>query len=160
VENNDQKISINPPQDQTDLFQRFDSVPDYLAENAPDLDIEQEFMGAIKYCLRQAKKHGLSRDRIVERMNLCLPESLHITKRQLDAWCAESKEYHLFPAIYVPAFIWAVRGLLHAITVIAESIDLVVLDRQEQLAVQLGKAVIDKTNAAKTERTIKQLLRT
>jgi len=153
VENNDKKITTIQP----DLFQQLgNQEPDYLSENAPDLDIEQEFMGQVKYVLRQSKKRGLSRDRIIERMNLCLPEELHITKRQLDAWCAESKEYHHFPAIYLPAFIWAVRGVLTPIEVLTGALDLVVLDEQEQLAAELGRSMLTKVQASKTERLIKK----
>ena len=153
MENNDKKITTIQP----DLFQQLgNQEPDYLSENAPDLDIEQEFMGQVKYVLRQSKKRGLSRDRIIERMNLCLPEELHITKRQLDAWCAESKEYHHFPAIYLPAFIWAVRGVLTPIEVLTGALDLVVLDEQEQLAAELGRSMLTKVQASKTERLIKK----
>jgi len=153
VAKDDKKITTIQP----DLFQQLGNhEPDYLSDNAPDLDIEQEFMGQIKYVLRQAKKRGLSRDRIIERMNLCLPEELHITKRQLDAWCAESKEYHHFPAIYLPAFIWAVRGVLTPLEVLTGALDLVVLDEQEQLAAELGRSVLTKVQASKTERLIKK----
>lgn len=153
MENNDKKITSN----QGDLFQQLaEHEPDYLSDNAPELDIEQEFMGQIKYALRQSKKRGLSRERIIERMNLCLPEELHITKRQLDAWCAESKEYHHFPAIYLPAFIWAVRGVLRPLEVLTGALDLVVLDEHEQEIVELGRAHLTQVQASKTARLIKK----
>ena len=157
MENNDPKFTSIQP----DLFQRLDQrEPEYLSANAPDLYIEPEFMGAVAYALREAKKHGLSRERIVERMNLCLPEEQHITKRQLDAWCAQSKEHNPFPAKYLPAFIWAVRGIVSPIEVITRALGLVVLDEQEQLAAELGRAAMAKAEAAKRERTIKQKLGT
>lgn len=142
---------------QPDLFQRLiDHEPDYLAANAPDLDIEQEFMGAIKYALRLAKKNGLSRERIVDRMNLCLPESLYVTKRQLDAWCAESKEYHHFPAIHLAAFTWATNGVISPLKVISEALGLHLVDENQIMAAELGKTMLIKVNASKTEREIKQ----
>ena len=153
MEKNDKKITTIQP----DLFQHIGShEPDYLSDNAPDLDIEQEFMGQVKFALRQAKKRGLSRERIIERMNLCLPEELHITKRQLDAWCAESKEYHHLPAIYLPAFIWAVRGVLTPLEVLTGVLDLVVLDEHEQEIVELGRAHLTQVQASKTARLIKK----
>ncbi|MBL1321527.1 MAG: hypothetical protein COA63_010780 [Methylophaga sp.] len=142
---------------QPDLFQQLaDHEPEYLAANAPDLDIEQEFMGAIKYALRTAKKRGLSRERIVDRMNLCLPEELYITKRQLDAWCAESKEYHHFPAIYLSAFIWATGGIISPLEILSRALGLHLLDEHEQLAAQLGQSMLTKVQASNTEKRIKK----
>ncbi len=142
---------------QPDLFQRLmDHEPDYLSANAPDLDIEQEFMGAIKYALRLAKKNGLSRERIVDRMNLCLPEELYITKRQLDAWCAESKEYHHFPAIYLSAFVWAAGGIISPLEILSQALGLHLLDEHEQLASELGRSMLAKVQASNTEKRIKK----
>ncbi len=153
MENSDKKITTIQP----DLFQQLSNhEPEYLSDNAPDMDIEQEFMGQIKYVLRIAKKRGLTRERIVDRMNLCLPEELQVTKRKLDSWCAESKEYHYFPAIYLPAFIWAVRGVITPLEVLTGVLGLVVLDEHEQLAAELGRSVLTKVQAAKTERDIKK----
>lgn len=143
---------------QPDLFQKFGATPDYLSANAPDLDIEQEFLGSINYCLRTAKKHGMSRDRIVDRMNHCLPDATKITTRQLNGWTATSQEYRHFPAIYLPAFVWACLGILMPIEVLTKSLGLAVLDEQEQLAMQLGRAVLDKSQASKIERQLKQQL--
>lgn len=155
MENNDKKITPIQP----DLFQQLaNHEPEYLSDNAPDLDIEQEFMGQIKYALRTAKKRGLGRERIIERMNMCLPEELHITKRQLDAWCAESKEYHHFPAIYLPAFIWAVRGIITPLEVLTGVLGLAVLDEHEQLAAELGKTAMKRVEATKMERLLKRRL--
>jgi len=153
VEKNNKKITS----DQGDLFQKIAGhEPGYISPNAPELDIELDFMVEIKKALRESKKHGLSRERIIERMNLCLPESLHITKRQLDAWCAESKEYHHFPAIYLPAFIWATRGMLTPIKVIAESISLVVLDENEQTVIELGQEHLNHIQALNKIRALKK----
>jgi len=155
VENNDKKITTIQP----DLFQQLaEHEPEYLSANAPDLDIEQEFLGAIKYALRTAKKRGLGRERIVERMNLCLAEELHITKRQLDAWCAESKEYHHFPAIYLDAFTWATGGIISPFEVLTRALGLHLLDEREQLAAELGKTAMVRAEAAKMERLLKRQL--
>lgn len=151
--NNDENFSSKQP----DLFQQLGNhEPEYLSDNAPDLDIEQEFMGQIKFVLRTAKKRGLTRERIVDRMNLCLPDALQVTKRQLDSWCAESKEYHLFPAIYLPAFIWSVRGVITPLEVLTSVLGLVVLDEHEQLAAELGRSVLTKVQASNIERRIKK----
>ena len=49
---------------------------------------------------------GLSRYEIAGRMGRAL--STEVTKFQLDAWTAESKEGHRFPLAYTPAWCWAV----------------------------------------------------
>lgn len=157
----DEKFTPNSPvlDQQPDLFRALDDVePAYLAANAPDMDIEAEFMGAIKYALRLAKKHGLGRERVVERMNMCLAPENHVTERQLNAWCAESQEYKRFPAIHIPAFIWAVRGVVSPLEIITRSLELHLLDEREVLAAELGKTAMAKAEANKMERLLKQKL--
>jgi len=156
VAKDDKKITTIQP----DLFQQLsDHEPEYLSGNAPDLDIEYEFMGAVKYALREAKKVGLSRERIVERMNLCFADEVfHISKRQLDAWCANSKEYHHFPAIYLDAFIWATGGIVSPMKVLVGALGMHLIDKNELLAAELGKTAIKRAEAAKTEKWIKRKL--
>jgi len=155
MEKANEKFTPNQP----DLFQQLENYePEYLAANAPDLDIEQEFMGALKYALRMARKHGLSRERVVERMNLCLPEALYVTKRQLDSWCAESQEYKRFPVIFLAAFVWATGGIISPLEIITRALGLHVLDDQEVLAAELGKTAMAKVEAARMERILKQKL--
>ena len=90
---------------QGDLFQQLAEQSALEAQQAQDLDINLELMGAINQAIREGKQRGLSRERIVERMNFCLPDlERSITLRQLNAWTAQSKEYHEFPARYLPAF--------------------------------------------------------
>ena len=149
-------------EDQPDLFQKFGATPDYLSANAPFLDIEQEFLGAITACIRAARDKGLSRDRIVERMNLCLADPENptpiVTKRQLNGWTATSQEYRLFPAIYLPAFIWACTGNLQPLNVLSGPLGLVVVNRREQDAMELGRIAMAKAKNSKDERLIKQRL--
>ncbi|HEC12304.1 MAG TPA: hypothetical protein ENI80_03500 [Acidiferrobacteraceae bacterium] len=157
MEKEDKKFSGNQP----DLFQQLEGRQAALYDdNAPDLDIEFEFIGAVKYAIREAKKHGVSRDRIVDRMNQCLPTDKHITKRQLDSWTANSKEYHKFPAEYLPAFVWAVRGVISAIEVLTRALGLHVIDETEYLATELGKTVTRKAALAVQERILKTKLGT
>lgn len=154
MENNDKKITTNQP----DLFQQLSDEPEYLSENALDLDLEQEILGAIKYALRESKKIGLGRERIVERMNLCLPEELHVTKRQLDAWCAESQEYKRFPLVHLAAFIWATKGIVSPLEVITRALGFFLLDKNEHKAAEIGRYAVIKTEAAQMERILKRQL--
>lgn len=145
--------------EQADLFQQFARHEAALYDDtAPDLDIELELLGAITYAIREAKKHGLSRERIVERMNACLPQEKRITKRQLDSWTANSKEHHKFPAEYLPAFCWAVRGIVAPIEVLTRALGLGLIDEHEHLATELGKTAVRRAQLARAERELKQKL--
>jgi len=144
---------------QGDLFQQLEQPPLYRAESAPDLDIEAELMGALAYCLREAKRHGLSRERVVDRINLCLPEDKHITLRQLNAWCAASKEHHPLPAKVLPALVWAVGGLVSPVEVITRALGLALLDEEEQIATELGRTVAARAELAIRERQLTKRLK-
>ena len=143
---------------QPDLFDLITDEPEYLSANAPDLDLEDEFRAALKFCERQAKKHGLSRERILARINLCLPEDRAITIRQLNGWMAASAEDRPFPAWILPAYIWAVRGIVSPIEILAHAIGLRVLDENEALAAELGETVLNKARIASKERALKNKL--
>jgi len=154
-------VAKRPPilsSNQPDLFQQVAGhVPTLEQENAPDLDIEAELLGALRYALREAKKRGLSRERVVERMNLCLPEGQRITKRQLDAWCAESKEFHRIPAALLPAVVWAC-GVADPVEVITRALGLVTIDEAETLATELGQTVSARVQLGRRERELKRRL--
>lgn len=143
--------------DQGDLFKRLEAEP----EPGADLDIHFELLGAITACLREARGRGLSRERIVERMNELLPEAAHddgrppVTKRQLDAWTANSKEYSEFPARFLPAFCVAVDSAF-PLAVLAGAIGRELVDAREAQAKRLGEAQID---AARLKREARQLLK-
>lgn len=145
--------------DQGDLFlQLGEHTPAFQAENAPDLFIEPELRGALAYCLREAKKHGLSRERVLERMNLCLPEEKHVTLRQLNGWLAASAEDRPFPAEMLPAFVWAVRGIVAPVEVITRVLGLHVMDEQEAMAAELGETILTKARATQRERLLRKQL--
>lgn len=150
---NNSEISTS---NQGDFFQRLsDHEPAYLADNAPDLNIKDELRVAMKYCLRQSRKHGLSRDHIVERMNLCLPGlNKPITLRMLDGWMATSAEDRPMPAEYLPAFIWATRGIVSPIEVLTEVLGLHLIDEAEQIAAELGKTLVDERRAKNRRRLL------
>lgn len=142
-----------------DLFQSLEGTPLLHSENAPDLDIELELMASIKYALRQAKQHGIGRERIVDRMNQCLPKEQHITLRQLNAWCAESKEFSNFPAKYLPAFVWACSGIVAPLDVITGVLGLGLVDEEEQLAAELGNTFKMESELRQHRRLLQKRLR-
>lgn len=145
--------------DQGDLFQQLEQPALSAAEaNAPDLDINPELLGAINTAIREAKKRGLSRERLVERMNLALPDGgKPITLRQLNAWTAQSKEYHEFPARYLPAFCWA-TGCHLPLQVLAHPLGLEAVDRRDQAALALGQKLVAKAQLSREVRELQQLL--
>ncbi|MFW2440922.1 MAG: hypothetical protein ACN4GR_16320 [Arenicellales bacterium] len=146
--------------EQPDLFRQLeDHTPALHADNAPDFDLEDSLRITIKEMLRDARnRYGLSRDRIVERINLCLPETNHITTRKLNAWSAGSKEDHPVPAWVLPALCWACHGNMSPMSLLSNVLGLHLIDETEYLAAQLGRAVTDKAAAAKTEKLIKAKL--
>ncbi len=143
---------------QADLFQRLAEQDALEAQQAQDLDIHLEFMGAIAQAIREAKKRGLSRERIVERMNLCLPElEKPITLRQVNSWTAASKEYHEFPARYLPAFCWATGSVL-PLLVLARAMNHDLVDRRDQVALELGQKLVAQAQLGREVSSLKKLL--
>ena len=127
---------------QGDFFQQLESLAVLTRKNAPPLDIGPELLGAINTALREARARGLSRDRIVDRMNACLPERERpVTKRQLDSWTAVCKEFHPFPVDCLAAFCWA-TGSDEPLRVLARALGFDLVDAREQAAKELGEAQV------------------
>lgn len=143
---------------QADIFQQLAQETALEAATAIDLDIGPEMQGAINFGIRESKKHGLSRERIVERMNLCLPDlEKPITLRQLNAWTAQSKEFSEFPARYLPAFSWAC-GCTLTIQVLAQAVNHDLVDRREKMALELGQTLVQSANLTRKANEIKKQL--
>jgi hypothetical protein len=126
--------------DQGELFAQMEEPPVVHRANAPDLTIAAELRGSIDAAMRRAKARGISRDRIADRMNLALPGiDRLITKRQVDSWMADSKEFHRLPAEWLPAFCWAVEDE-GAAKVIVHALGNEMVDAREVAAKALGDA--------------------
>ncbi|HVT35744.1 MAG TPA: hypothetical protein VHE37_09170 [Nevskiaceae bacterium] len=139
---------------QGDFFQRLEEAP----PTAADLDIGLELLGAINTAIREAKGRGMSRDRIVERMNDLLPDApKQITKRQLDAWTAQSKEHHEFPARYLPAFCAATDCEL-PLRVLAQAIGRELVHARDLAAKRLGENIIERARLKREERDLARQL--
>lgn len=122
------------------LFPTLDQPWD--AGDAPTLDLGAELLGALCGALREARDRGLSRERIVDRMNLCLAPDQHVTLRQLNLWTAPSADGKRFPAEYLAAFCWA-TGSMAPFAVLLAPIHHEPIDRRDQLAVELGRAEVE-----------------
>lgn len=143
---------------QGDLFQQLAEQTALEAQQAQDLDINLELMGAINQAIREAKQRGMSRERIIDRMNLCLPDlERGITLRQLNAWTAQSKEYHEFPARYLPAFCWATGSVL-PLLMLAQAIGHDLVDRRDQVALELGQKLVAQAQLTRDVNSLKKLL--
>ena len=62
------KTKIKITTKQLDIFQHLETDP-LEALNADDLDMHFELLGAIKAAIKEARRQGLGRDQIVDRMN-------------------------------------------------------------------------------------------
>ncbi len=143
---------------QLDIFQRLAEETALEAANAADLDIGPELQGALNYAIRTAKKAGLSRERIVERMNMCLPDlEKPITLRQLNAWTAQSKEFSEFPARWLPAFCWACHCTL-TIQVLAQAVNHELVDRREKMTLELGQTLVENARLTRQANELKKQL--
>jgi hypothetical protein len=139
-----------------DLFQQLQHDPE--PPSGADLDIQYQLLGAIKTALADARTRGMSREHVVDRMNLLLPElEKPITIRQLNAWTAVSKEFSEFPARYLPAFCAATNCDLPQ-RVMAQAIQRDLIDAREKAAQMLGENLIEDARLARQRRELKGLL--
>jgi hypothetical protein len=142
---------------QRELFQQLDEPTIPAAVGQPvDLDIHLELLGAISSAIRDAKRRGLSRERIVDRMNEVLPDS-GITVRQLNAWTAQSKEWREFPARYLVAFCFAAECDL-PLRIMANALGFDLADRREQVAKELGESLIASARLKRQQSELRQRL--
>ena len=81
------------------------------------------------------KKCPLSRYQIAGRMSELLDHE--ITKAMIDAWTAESKEGHRFPAEYIPAFC-AATGDTSILELLCEKSNCQCVKSENQLKLELG----------------------
>lgn len=140
--------------DQPDLFLSLDDSPVPPA----DLDLGPELLGAIHSALRAARSRGLSRERVVDRMNALLPDIARpITLRQLNAWTAQSKEFSEFPARYLAAFCAATESDL-PLHVLAQALHLELIDARASVARRLGECRIEEARLRREQRELSRRL--
>lgn len=143
--------------EQGDLFQQL-REPEPVGAAAVDLDLGDELRGAISGAIRRARQRGLSRERIVDAMNLRLPELPRpITPRQLDAWTAASKEFSEFPLRYIAAFCAAVDDI-SPLVVVLTSLGLEAVDARDAKALRLGELTVRAAALSREARVLKQEL--
>jgi len=114
----------------------------------------------ISYRLRSEISEGLkqcpySRYEVAAKMSELL--GVEITKSQLDSWTAESKEYHRFPAEYLPAYC-AVTGHKEPLRIMARLVNCYLLESEEALLAELGRIDQAKRELTRKERAIREFL--
>lgn len=138
---------------QSDLFKQLQHDP-LDARNAPDLDMWLEVIGAVNNMIRNS---GMSRDQIVDRVNLCLVNSDHtISKNQLNKWLATSQD-NCMPAWVIPAICWATRhdSILHALV---HPIGRKIVDMRGDMLRQISESQIEAAQKAKEADDLKKAL--
>ncbi|NHM25428.1 hypothetical protein G7K71_08470 [Desulfofundulus sp. TPOSR] len=101
------------------------------------------------------KRSSLSRYEVAARMSELV--GVEITKSQLDSWTAESKEYHRFPAEYLPAFC-LVTGHLEPLRMMARMLKCYVLESKEALLAELGRIDQVKRDLARREKVVREMI--
>jgi len=77
------------------------------AENAPHLDMSLDLIAVVNQCIRNSP---LSRDQIIDRINLCLRDStLTVSKIAFNKWLSASQA-NAIPGWALPAICWAVQS--------------------------------------------------
>lgn len=112
---------------QYSLFELITTLQHSPGPGPGGLNIQYQLQGIITQCI---KRCPLSRWQIAGKMSELLNQE--ISKYMLDTWTAESKEYHRFPAEYLPAFC-AVTGSFEPLRLLAEKANVFVVPGPEAL---------------------------
>ena len=118
---------------QYSLFDLISKLQNPATLSPGSLNIQYNLQGIVSECI---KRCSLSRWEIAGRMSALINQE--ITKYMLDTWTAESKEYHRFPAEYLPAFCQAV-GSYEPLRFLAEKAGVFVLPGPEALRAEIKK---------------------
>jgi hypothetical protein len=119
---------------QYSLFDLISRLQDHSANPGPgSLNIQYQLRGIISECI---KRCPLTRWEIAGSMSALLNQE--VSKYMLDTWTAESKEYHRFPAEYLPAFCQTV-GSYEPLRFLAEKAGVFLLPGPEALRAEIKK---------------------
>jgi len=118
---------------QYSLFELITTLQHSPGPGPGGLNIQYQLQGIITQCI---KRCPLSRWQIAGKMSELLNQE--ITKYMLDTWTAESKEYHRFPAEYLPAFCAAVSSF-EPLRILAEKANVFVVPGAEALRAEIRR---------------------
>ncbi len=127
-----------------------DGEKDYLEPGSFNISVR------LRGCMSEGLKRCIcSRFEVAARMSELV--GTEITKSQLDSWTAESKEYHRFPAEYLPAFC-AVTGYKKPLRMMARMIKCYLLEGKEALMSEIGQIDQAKKDLVRREKEIRSFL--
>jgi hypothetical protein len=151
---NKQKIDIR----QLDIFSIIKELSDKQAKATAGMEIsgKASIDAAVRSIISDTlKRCPLSRYEVAARMSEIL--GVEITKAQIDAWSAESKENHRFPLVYTGAFCIATREKTLA-RYIAQLCGGYFIESEDALLLELGRVEDQKAELLKKEGLIRDLL--
>ncbi len=97
------------------------------------LNVSLRFRDALSQALKKCRD---SRYQVAANMSELT--SSDISKTMIDAYTADSKEYHRFPAEWLPAFARA-TGSIEPLIVVVEASDCQIITREEEVFVELAR---------------------
>jgi hypothetical protein len=120
---------------------------------AGSMDVRNRLRGALVGAL---KRCPLSRWEVAGRMSELI--GMEISKFQIDAWTAESKDNHRFPAEYLPAFCEA-TGDSGPLQILGETAGLFVLPGPEALRAEIQRLTEEERRIKGERKKREQFLR-
>ncbi len=144
---------------QINIFEVIENLSRKQAEarTEPETQGKASIDAAVRSIITEAlKRTKSSRYEVAARMSEIL--GVEITKAQLDAWSAESKENHRFPFIYTGAFCQA-AGDYALVRYVAELCGGYFIESKDALYLRLGRIEKSKEELAGEERIIREMLR-
>jgi hypothetical protein len=123
------------------------------AERLPgSLDLDFDLRSLLSDVIRQCSK---KREQIAEEMSQLLDRAVSVP--MLNAFTADSREGHRFPAAWVPAFC-SVTGDIRLLQLIARSACLYVVDEKSINLIQFGEALLRKEQAEREMAELRERL--
>lgn len=155
------KRKDEPAPGQLSLFDIVEEIQEKMETREKDRDTGVNPGGFnISVLLRNELSEGIknsmmSRHQVAARMSELT--GAEITKSQLDSWTAESKEYHRFPAEYLPAYC-SVTGYKKPLRIMAKMVQCYLLESEEALLAELGKISQVRKDLTRREKTVRELI--
>jgi hypothetical protein len=145
---------------QLDIFSLIEELSRKQAEvvTSPAIQGKASIDAAVRSLISDAlKKSPLSRYEIAARMSDLL--GVEITKAQIDAWSAESKEHHRFPLVYIGAFADATINKSLA-RYVAQLCGGHFIEGEDAVRLELGRIEEQKAELQRKEQAIRAFLDT
>jgi len=101
------------------------------------------------------KRSGLSRPQLADRLSSLLNESISL--HQINAWLAETKTGHRFPAEYLPAFC-AATGSLELLRDAVELLGGRMATKEDLHYAEIGRTYVRRRQASKREKALLDLV--